>query len=70
MTDELDRAEIEIEMELAEALRLRKPVGPLPTGFCHYCLELIGPGMRWCEGTECEQAWEYEKMRRAQNDNR
>lgn len=34
MTDQLDRAEEEIEAELAEALRQRKPGGPAATGAC------------------------------------
>ena len=76
MPDRLDRAEEEIEMELAEALRVRKPVGPearvisvgpIARGICYYCLELIDPGLRWCPGTSCEREWEYEWQRKRAN---
>jgi hypothetical protein len=67
VVDDLDRAEIECEYELAEALRQRKPVGPSATGFCHYCREPLLPGERWCHGTECEREWEYLEARRRQN---
>jgi hypothetical protein len=53
VTDDLDRAENDIEIELAEALRQRKPVGPSATGFCHWCGDAVEVGMRWC-GHECE----------------
>jgi hypothetical protein len=44
VTDDLDRAEIECEYELAEALRQRKPAGPAPTGFCHWCGDAVQVG--------------------------
>lgn len=66
MTDELDRAEEEIEMELAESLRKRKPRGPTPTGVCLYCDEPLPTGKRWCD-RECEAGWEYEQERKAVN---
>lgn len=66
MTDQLDRAEDEIEMELAEALRQRRPVGPLPTGHCHWCGDAVAVGMRWCDH-DCEAAWEYAEGRMRQN---
>ena len=67
MNDLADRADDEIEHELAEALRQRKPAGPVATGFCHYCREPLADGLRWCQGTECEAAWEHEQERRRQN---
>jgi hypothetical protein len=67
MNDIADRADIECEHELAEALRVRKPEGPKAMGYCHYCREPLNPGERWCHGTECEAAWEYEQARRRQN---
>lgn len=69
MADQLDRAEEAIEHELAEALRLRKPPGPVATGVCYYCLELVDPGLRWCLGTECMSEWTKEWERRQQNAN-
>lgn len=69
MSDELDRAEEEIEMELAEALRQRKPYGPAPTGYCHWCGDAVEVGMRWCSH-ECEDPWEYVDGRRRKNGKR
>lgn len=66
MTDELDRAEEEIEMELAEALRKRKPAGPSANGYCHWCGDAVSVGMRWCDHS-CEESWEYTEGRRRQN---
>ena len=66
MTDELDRAEEEIEMELAEALRQRKPSGPAPMGYCHWCGDAVSVGMRWCDHS-CESSWEYTENRMRQN---
>jgi hypothetical protein len=66
MTDLLDRAEEEIEMELAEALRQRKPAGPQPNGFCHWCGDAVDVGKRWCDHG-CEETWEYAEGRRRQN---
>ena len=66
MTDELDRAEEEIEMELAESIRRRKPEGPPATGACLYCDELLPAGRRWCDRA-CEAGWEHEMERRAVN---
>lgn len=67
MTDEADRAEAEIERDLAEALRRRRPAGPEPTGWCLYCGEPLAAEQRWCVGTECRAAWEWEEARRAAN---
>ena len=66
MPDELDRAEEEIEMELAEALRIRKPYGPAPTGWCLWCGDAIEVGRRWCDHS-CESSWEYAEGRARQN---
>jgi hypothetical protein len=66
MTDLIDRAEDEIEMELAEALRRRQPAGPPAIGACHYCAEPLAGELRWC-GAECERGWEFEQERRRQN---
>ena len=56
--DDTDRADQEIERDLAEALRLRRPAGPVATGRCVYCDENLGDDYRrWC-GIECREAWE------------
>ncbi len=57
MSDDIDRAQNEIERALGEAMRLRRPTGPAANGFCHYCEEPIGDGARWCN-VECREGWE------------
>lgn len=67
MSDEADRADQEVERDIAEALRLRRPAGPAPIGYCHFCGEaLLRPDARWCEA-ECERGWEYEQERQTAN---
>jgi hypothetical protein len=62
MSDEADRAAQEVERELAEAMRKRRPPGPQPTGRCHYCDELVGEHQRWCS-IDCREGWEKEARR-------
>jgi hypothetical protein len=66
VTDPCDRAEDECEHELAEALRIRKPSGPAPTGWCYWCGDAVEIGMRWCDHS-CEASWEYAENRMRQN---
>lgn len=57
MADEVDRAAQEEEMLLAEAIKARRPAGPVPTGRCLWCDEIVGDTMRWCS-VECARDWE------------
>ena len=57
MADEVDRAAQEEEMLLAEAIKARRPAGPVPTGRCLWCDEIVGDTMRWCNA-ECAREWE------------
>jgi hypothetical protein len=57
MDDNLDRANDEAEIGLAQALKLRKPEGPSPTGRCLWCDEITGETQRWCESW-CRDQWE------------
>ena len=50
-------------MLLAEAINARRPAGPVPTGRCLWCDEIVGDTMRWC-GVECAREWEREFVRR------
>lgn len=52
-----ERANEELEVGLAHALRLRKPEGPQPTGSCLWCDEPTGASLRWCEAW-CRDQWE------------
>lgn len=65
MSDDIDRAQNEVERSLGEALRARKPEGPLPTGECLWCKEPIEGVVflwyhdipkRWCD-TYCRDMW-------------
>lgn len=57
MDDNLDRANDELEMGLAQALRQRKAEGPKPTGYCLWCDETVGDTLRWCDAW-CRDQWE------------
>lgn len=63
MADEADRAAQEEEMLLAEAIKARRPAGPVPTGRCLWCDEIVGDTMRWCNA-ECRDQWERSASRR------
>lgn len=62
MADDIDRASQEVERDLAEALRMRRPAGPAPTGRCLYCDEIVADRHRWCS-VECREGWEKEARR-------
>lgn len=57
MSDEIDRAQNEVERSLSEALRTRKAEGPHPIGMCHYCGEILDDLARWCD-LGCRDAWQ------------
>lgn len=57
MSDDIDRAQREVDRLHDEALRARKEVGPVATGRCLYCDEILDDHMRWCDST-CHDAWE------------
>lgn len=63
MSDDIDRAQGEVERSLAEALRARRPSGPVATGRCLHCDEIVGDTQRWC-GAECRDQWESLRTRR------
>lgn len=57
MDDNLDRANEEAEIGLAQALQLRKPEGPKATGECFWC---DAPTiLRWCSPAH-RDAWEVQ----------
>ena len=61
MSDDIDRAQNEVDRALAEALRTRKAEGPAATGFCLNCDEPCD--FRWCDGV-CRDAWEATRTKR------
>lgn len=62
MSDDIDRAQSEVERATAEAMRARKPSGPAATGRCLYCDESLDDQRRWCDAEHREQ-WEKEARR-------
>ena len=62
MADEIDRADQEVERNLAQAMRLRKRAAPAATGFCLYCGEVVDEERRWCS-IDCREDWEKEARR-------
>lgn len=56
MDDNLDRANDENGASLSEALRRRKPEGPVATGHCNWCELSVSPDLRWCNVT-CRDQW-------------
>ncbi|MGB7650902.1 MAG: hypothetical protein WBL62_06890 [Gallionella sp.] len=65
MTDICDRAADEVERELAEALRkqaARAAMVQQPCGFCFNCDEIVGVGLRYCDG-DCRD--DFERLERA-----
>ena len=60
--DEIDRASQEEENTLANILRKRLPPGPVATGRCLFCDELVEETHRWCS-IECRADWEREARR-------
>jgi hypothetical protein len=58
MSDAADNAAKEAELHFAAALKVRKPVLPF-LGFCHYCIEPLGPTSHFCDA-DCR--YDYERL--------
>ena len=57
MADEADMTQARDEAEEPHRIAAsRKPVGPLPTGRCYYCDEIVSDEKRWCNA-ECRDLW-------------
>ena len=57
MSDNLDIASEREELARSMALTVKKPEGPVPTGRCLYCDEIVDDAQRWCD-SECRDAWQ------------
>ena len=58
MSDDIDRAQTEVERSLNQALRNRNPEGPAPRGECLWCeAPFADDTSRWCD-THCRDMWE------------
>lgn len=47
--DDADRAGPEIERYVLEAARQKRPPGPVATGRCLWCDEIVADEQRWCD---------------------
>lgn len=63
MGDVLDEAAALEERERSFAQTIRKPEGPLATGRCLFCDEIVDDGLRWCDNW-CRDDWEDVKAGR------
>ncbi len=61
MADDVDLAQIEIEMELARARSPIRTARLFPTAHCHNCEEPVGDGQLFCD-VDC--GIDYEKRER------
>ncbi len=57
MADEADIANVRVALRDKVALEVRKPLGPLATGWCYNCLGMVAKGLRWCDA-DCRDDWE------------
>lgn len=62
MSDTLDEAAALEERERSFAQTIRKPEGPLATGRCLFCDELVADELRWCDAL-CRDAWQADMAR-------
>lgn len=56
MSDDIDRAQCEVDRLQQEAQRARKPEGPCATGRCLHCDEVLDDVRRWCD-SYCRDQW-------------
>ena len=60
--DDADRADMDTEKTLAEAIRASlRPTGPMPNGRCHFFDEIVTDTARWCD-VDCKSLWEREQQ--------
>jgi hypothetical protein len=60
--DEIDLAQEREFLATQNSLRMKKPEGPVATGRCLYCDEILPDGHRWCDAEHREQ-WQKEVRR-------
>jgi hypothetical protein len=57
MSDIADDAQAHIEREMSGLLARRKPSGPIATGRCLNCDEIVSDERRWCD-KDCHSDWD------------
>lgn len=60
--DDIDLAQERDFLATQNSMRLRKVEGPVATGRCLYCDEILDDQARWCDAEHREQ-WEKEARR-------
>ena len=62
MADDADIASAREELARQEALSVKKATGPVATGRCLQCDEILDDYKRWCDAT-CRNDWERPPLR-------
>lgn len=60
--DEIDLAQERDFLATQNSMRMRKAEGPVATGRCLYCDEILDDQRRWCDAEHREQ-WQKEARR-------
>ena len=63
MSDNFDSASDLEELDRNMAMANRRAAGPVATGRCLHCDEIVGDAQRWCDA-ECRDQWEMLKTRK------
>lgn len=60
--DDADLSDQRAEKEAAYLVAASKqPEGPIATGRCLWCDEIVADGIRWCPDSECREMWDKQR---------
>lgn len=63
MSDNLDIASEREELARQAAITTKRPTGPVATGRCLHCDEIVADIQRWCD-VDCRDAWQRDAKHR------
>lgn len=63
MSDNLDIASEREELARQAAITSKRPMGPVATGRCLHCDEIVADAQRWCD-VDCRDAWQRDATHR------
>lgn len=64
MSDPADEADQQVERFNDFARSLRRPTGPMATGYCAWCDDPVAAGVRFCD-VGCRDDWDRDEARRS-----